>query len=181
MKEKTLSTRVIHEGKFLNFVHHDIEIESDPPIKAFRQFVTHPGGVCVVALTNENKVVLVEQYRKPVEQFLLEIPAGKAEPGEDTLLTAKRELQEETGYTAEHWEKLGEVLPCPGYSTEILYLYFAKNLRSGDQNLDHGELINCHEFSLVEIKEKIISNEIQDAKTISAVMLLEKVLGKNFA
>ena len=82
MKERTISTTILHDGKFLKFVHHDIEIEVDPPIKAIRQFVLHPGGVCVIPITDEGKIVLVEQYRKPVEQYILEIPAGRIDPGE---------------------------------------------------------------------------------------------------
>lgn len=177
MKEKTLNTKILHDGKFLKFVHHDIEIESDPPIKAIRQFVLHPGGVCVVPVTNEGKIVLVKQYRKPVEEYLLEIPAGKIDPGEDTLITAQRELQEETGYQAEEWEKLGEIFPCPGYSDETLHLYLAKKLSPGDQNLDFGEFVTCHELSLKEIRKLILENKIQDAKTISAVFLAEASLG----
>jgi ADP-ribose pyrophosphatase len=177
VKERTISTTILHDGKFLKFVHHDIEIEVDPPIKAIRQFVLHPGGVCVIPITDEGKIVLVEQYRKPVEQYILEIPAGRIDPGEDTLDTAKRELQEETGYTAKNWEKLGELLPCPGYSNEILYLYLAKKLSPGDQNLDFGEFVTCHEFSFKEIKKLILENKLQDAKTISAIFMAEALLG----
>ncbi len=173
MKERSINSEIIYEGKFLKFVHHDIEIETEPPIKAIRQFVLHPGGVCVIAITNENKIVLVQQYRKPIEKAIWEIPAGKIDPGEDTISTAKRELQEETGYTAKTWRKLGEVVPCPGYSDEILYLYLAKDMTAGNQNLDHGELVNCQEFSFDEIKEFIKTNKIQDAKTISALYLLD--------
>jgi ADP-ribose pyrophosphatase len=179
MIEKTTSQKMLHDGKFLKFVHHEIEIENDPPIKGIRQFILHPGGVCVLAITKENKIVLVEQYRKPVEQKLLEIPAGKIDPGEETLITAKRELQEETGYSAQTWVDLGQILPCPGYSNEILYLYLAKDLTHGQQNLDHGEIITCHELEFNEIREMIVSNQIQDAKTISALFIAEKYINEN--
>ena len=178
MKEITTDVKVLYDGTFLRFVHHEIEIEVDPPMKASRQFVLHPGGVCVIPVTNEGKIVLVEQYRKPIEQMLLEIPAGKIDPGEDTLTTAKRELEEETGYTANDWQKLGEIVPAPGYSDEILYLYLAKDLKSGAQNLDHGEFVNCKEFSFDEIEKLIYENKLQDAKTISAIFLAKKSLSE---
>jgi ADP-ribose pyrophosphatase len=179
VKEKTLGTKMLHDGKFLKFIHHDIEIESDPPLQAIRQFIMHPGGVCVVPITDEGKIVLVEQFRKPVERYVLEIPAGKIDPGEDTLVTAKRELQEETGFQAEEWHKLGEIIPCPGYSDEILYLYLAKKLSPGDQNLDLGEFVTCQEFSFHDVKKLILENKIQDAKTISAIFLAEKLITNN--
>jgi ADP-ribose pyrophosphatase len=177
VEEKTLNTKMLHNGKFLKFIHHDIEINTNPPIKSSRQFVIHPGGVCIVPVTNDGKIVLVEQFRKPVEQHILEVPAGRIDPGEDTLDTAKRELKEETGYVAEEVYKLGEILPCPGYSTEILHIYIAKKLSPGDQNLDFGEFVTCHEFSLNEIKKLILENKIQDAKTISAIFMAEASLG----
>ena len=176
MKEKTLNIKTLHEGKFLKFVHHDIEIDVDPPIQAVRQFLLHPGGVCIVPVTKEGKIILVEQYRKPIEQSILEIPAGKIDPGEDTLKTAQRELEEETGYSSNEWQKLGEIVPCPGYSNEILHIYIAKNLKPGKQNLDFGEFVTCHEFSFDEIKKLILENKLQDAKTISAIFLAEKIL-----
>ena len=176
MKERTLSTKTLHDGSFLKFVHHDIEIEVDPPIKAIRQFVLHPGGVCIVPVTAEGKIILVEQYRKPVEQVILEIPAGKIDAGEETLTTAKRELKEETGYSSEDWQKLGEIVPCPGYSNELLHIYLAQKISPGQQDLDFGEFVNCKEFTLAEIKELIFENKIQDAKTISAIFLSEKFI-----
>ena len=176
MKEKTTDIKILHDGKFMKFVHHDIEIEVDPPLKATRQFVLHPGGVCIIAVTNDGKIIMEEQYRKPIEQIFLEIPAGKIDPGEDIFETAKRELKEETGYSSDEWKKLGELIPCPGYSTEILHVYLAKNVIPGERDLDYGEFINCKEYSLAELQELIATNKLQDAKTISALALAQKDL-----
>lgn len=177
MIEKTISSRIIHHGKFLNFREDIVEIDADPVIEATRQYIIHPGGVCIIPVLDDGRIVLEKQFRKPLDQVILEIPAGKIDPGEDdTLETAKRELQEETGYTATEWIDLGLIYPCPGYSTETLYLYLAKGLTEGPQNLDYGELIELEILSLEEIENKIHHGEIRDSKTINGIYLAKKYL-----
>ncbi len=172
MIEKTISSKLLLKGKFLDFIEDIIEIENHDGKHYTRQYLVHPGGVCVVPILDDKRIVLVKQFRKPLEKTILEIPAGKIDPGEpETLETARRELREETGFTAENWKYLGEIYPCPGYSTEILYIYVATGLKAGDQDLDEGEVVETEILSLPEITEKINSGEIKDSKTISAVFM----------
>ncbi len=172
MIEKSISSKTLYQGKFLCFKEDHVEIQVEPPIRSLRQYLVHPGGVCVVPILDDKKIVLIKQFRMPVNDLLLEIPAGKIDAGEtDNLLTAKRELQEETGYTAKTWIDLGYTLPCPGYSTEKLYIYLAKDLVPGVQNLDHGEVIENYIISIDEALQKIKSGEIKDSKTIVGIYL----------
>ena len=177
MIEKSISSKTLYQGKFLSFKEDQVEIQIEPPIISLRQYLVHPGGVCVVPLLEDKKIVLIKQFRMPVNDLLLEIPAGKIDPGEtDNLLTAKRELQEETGYTAKTWIDLGYTLPCPGYSTEKLYVYLAKDLQPGSQNLDHGEVIENYIISIDEALQKITTGEIIDSKTIVGIHLAMKYI-----
>ncbi len=176
MIEKLINTKLLYRGKFLDFIEDQIEIETEPPIQGTRQYFTHPGGVCVVPILDDGSIVLVEQYRTPLAKLIYEIPAGKRDHGEEPFITAKRELQEETGYTAERWTDLGYIYPCPGYSTEVLYLYLAQGLIPGDQNLDHGELVNVIKLPIAKAIEMIHQGLIPDAKTISGIFLAQKYL-----
>jgi ADP-ribose pyrophosphatase len=170
--EKSISSKTLYQGKFLCFKEDHVEIQVEPPIRSLRQYLVHPGGVCVVPILDDKKIVLIKQYRMPVSDLLLEIPAGKIDPGEtDNLETAKRELKEETGFTARTWIDLGYTLPCPGYSTEKLYIYLAKNLEPGVQNLDHGEVIENYIITIDEAIQKIRTGEIIDSKTIVGIHL----------
>ena len=183
MIEKSISSKTLYQGKFLCFKEDHVEIQVEPPIRSLRQYLVHPGGVCVVPILDDKKIVLIKQYRMPVSDLLLEIPAGKIDPGEtDNLETAKRELKEETGFTARTWIDLGYTLPCPGYSTEKLYIYLAKNLEPGVQNLDHGEVIENHIITIDEAIQKIRTGEIIDSKTIVGIHLalnhLKKTISK---
>lgn len=172
MIEKSISSKTLYQGKFLCFKEDHVEIQVEPPIRSLRQYLVHPGGVCVVPILDDKKIVLIKQFRMPVNDLLLEIPAGKIDHGEtDNLLTAKRELQEETGYTAKTWIDLGYTLPCPGYSTEKLYIYLAKDLMPGAQNLDHGEVIENYIIGIDDALQKIKSGEIKDSKTIVGIYL----------
>jgi ADP-ribose pyrophosphatase len=173
MYEKTVSSQIIHRGKFLDFKEDIIEIQTPgETVHGVRQYMIHPGGVCIIPVLDNGKIILEKQFRKPLDKYIFEIPAGKIDPGEiDKLETAKRELQEETGYTAKNWTYLGEIYPCPGYSTEVLYIYLAKNLVAGNQSLDYGEFIELEYLSLEEIDNKISSGEIPDSKTISSIYL----------
>lgn len=173
MIEKTISSRTLLEGKFLRFVEDTIQIENHHSDKNYtRQYVIHPGGVCVVPVLDDGRVVLVRQFRKPLEKTILEIPAGKIDPHEKDLLgTAKRELKEETGYSAGEWKYLGKIYPCPGYSTEVLHVYLARELKAGEKNCDDGEVVENEIYSVEEIFQMVFGNEIEDSKTISAIFM----------
>ena len=166
--EKTVKENLIFDGKILHLYKDDILLPNGHP--AFREYIRHQGAVCVVPLTEQKDIILVEQYRYPMKSLTLEIPAGKLDPGETPLQGAVRELEEETGNKAGKWTSLGYIFTSPGYSDEKLYLYRAEDLEFVGEHPDEGEIIKAFEYPVSEIKEKIKNGEINDAKTICAVM-----------
>lgn len=136
-----------------------------------RQFkmVDHPGAAATLVV-KDGQVLLVEQYRPAAGRKMLEIPAGTIDRSEPPLECARRELQEETGYSAEDWESLGHIYPTPGYTNEVLHLFYASGLTKGEQHLDPGEDINVRWIPLEKVEEMIDQGEINDAKTIIAVL-----------
>lgn len=135
-----------------------------------REVVRHPGGVCVVALDGDGMVAMVRQYRFPIGEHLLELPAGKLEPGEEPLPAAKRELSEETGLEADEWRDLGFIYTSPGFSTERLYLYLATGLHHGAQHLDLNEFLDVEYHSLKSLRDMVLRGEIADGKTVAGVL-----------
>ena len=161
---------VIYRGKVFN-THVD-QIEYNSGNKAVREVAEHPGGAVVVPVTSDGKIVMVTQHRFPVNQVLLELPAGKLSKGEDPLLCAVRELEEETGYKSDNVKLLGSIYTTPGYSTEKLWIYLAKDLKPGDHNREEGEFgMQVFEYSIEEVEKKINSGEIVDGKTICGIYL----------
>lgn len=166
--ETTISTERIFEGRVINFRRDTVVLPNGE--KAARELVEHPGGVGVVAINDDGELLLVEQYRKPYERVITEIPAGKLEKGEDAELCGRRELEEETGYTAETFEYLGECYPSVGYTDEIIRLYLAKGLEKTKQNLDEDEFLSVKKIPLREMTERVMKNEFADAKTVIGVL-----------
>lgn len=140
---------------------------------AIREVVDHTGGVGILAITPEGAVPLVRQFRYPFKSETLEVPAGKLEPGEDPLQCAKRELSEETGYTARTFIPLGSLLPSPGYCAETLYIYLALDLTRGAQHLDPDEFLNVEYYSLEKLHQMVMDNTLTDAKTVLAILKAE--------
>lgn len=143
-----------------------------------REVVRHPGGVCVLALDDDGMVAMVRQYRFPIDAHLLELPAGKLEPGEEPLPAAKRELSEETGIEADEWQDLGFIYTSPGFSTEKLYMYLATGLHHGRQHLDLNEFLDVEYHSLDSLCAMALSGEIADGKTVAAVLKAAALKGK---
>ena len=137
---------------------------------ATRDVVEHPGGVCVAALTEDGCLLFVRQFRYPYQKVLLELPAGKLDPGEDPLEAGKRELREETGAEAARYESLGELYPSPGYCGEIIHLYAATGLTFGQMSPDEDEFLEVEKIPLEEAARMVLDNEIADAKTQAAVL-----------
>ena len=138
---------------------------------ATREVVDHPGGVAVLALDDDNNVLAVTQYRYPFGRTTLEIPAGKLDhPGEDPYAAGLRELEEETGAVPGRYESLGRILPSPGCYGEILHLYLARDLRMEAQHLDEDEFLNVERIPFAEMVRRCLSGEIEDAKTVAAVL-----------
>lgn len=141
-----------------------------------REVVEHPGGVTILPVDAEGNCYMVKQFRYPAGHMMLEAPAGKLEYGEDHRECAVRELSEETGFTADELIYLGGFYTSPGFSSELLHIYLALGLHAGESHLDVGEFLNVEKHSLKELSEMIMANEIEDAKTIIAVLKAEKVL-----
>jgi len=167
LEEKTVKSQTIYEGNIIR-VQLDQVILPDGGTSQ-REIVKHPGAVAVVAITDEKKLVLVRQFRKPLEKTILEIPAGKLEPGEDPRACAFRELEEETGYQAEEMTPLVSFYTSPGFADEIMHLYVANGLRKGEAQPDQDEFVELVELTLPEAWQRIADGEICDAKTVAAV------------
>ncbi len=168
-KEKLVKSEKIFEGKIIRVKVDTVEIAQNKNI-ATREIVEHPGGVAIVAITNEGKVCLVKQYRRPFDDFLLEIPAGKLEWGEDHRQCGIRELREETGYSAEKFEYLGEHYLTPGFCNEKIHIYLAEGLTMGETDLDENEFTQVCEYTFDELYDMIMRNEIKDGKTVIGIM-----------
>ena len=172
-EEKTISSEMIYEGRILNLRRDKVHVKDNQT--SYREIVEHNGGVALAAVTSEGKLVMVRQYRKAAEKAILEVPAGKIEKGEDHRLTAERELKEETGYSAGKIEFITSFFSSIGYSTEVIYLYFATDLTPGETDFDDNESIEILEYELPKLKEMILNGEIEDAKTIAAILLVESI------
>lgn len=172
LREKQLKAEYIYKGKIINVRLDDAELPDGKTAK--REIVEHPGGVCVAALTDQNEILMVRQFRYPYSEVILEIPAGKRNsPDEEPLLCGKRELKEETGAEAENFIFLGELYPTPGYCGEILYMYAATKLTFGDTNPDEDEFLEVMRIPLDKAVDMIMNNELKDAKTQAAILKLK--------
>ncbi|MEG0254688.1 MAG: NUDIX hydrolase [Vagococcus sp.] len=173
-EEKTIKREMIYNGKIIDVVVDDVLLPNGGTSK--RELVFHNGGVGILAITKEKKMIFVKQFRKVLEKSILEIPAGKIEKDEtDPLKTAKRELEEETGYQCKKIEEIARFVPSPGFCNEMLYMYEAKELIKIDNPLpqDEDEFLELIELSLEEAKEKVATGEICDAKTMYAILYWE--------
>ena len=141
-----------------------------------RSYIVHPGAVLVVPMLDDGALLLERQFRYPLNQVFIELPAGKIDPGEDPFTTGQRELLEETGYSAQEWIYLGYQHPCIGYATEIIHMFLAKGLVEGEPLNDADEALQLFEASLEDCLQMVADNEITDAKTIIALMWTEKYL-----
>ncbi len=171
MNFKILKSEIKYRGKV--FDHQVDEIQYNSGNIGIREIAIHPGGAVVIPIIKDGRIILVKQFRYPLQKTLIELPAGKLDHNEDPLNCAIRELEEETGYKAKNFEKLGAIYTAPGYCTEVLHIYKATNLVPGNHNREEGEQgMELLELSLDEIKKKIISGEINDAKTIAGIFYL---------
>jgi ADP-ribose pyrophosphatase len=172
--EQRVSGETKYEGVIVN-VHLDKARLVDGKIVS-REVVEHPGGVAILPVEEDGTVWCVRQFRYPFGREMLETPAGKLEKGEEHRLCAVRELSEETGLTADELIYMGACCTSPGYSTEVLHLYLALGLHRGEMHLDEGEFLNVEKHSLGELTDMVMSGEIDDAKTIIAVLKAAKYL-----
>lgn len=174
-EEKTLSRKELFKGNIIEVVLDKVQLPDGS--LGERELVFHPGGVAVIPITADNKMIMVKQFRKPMEKVILEIPAGKIDPGEQNQPkeTAKRELEEETGYRANKLTHVDSMYLSPGFANEILHIYYAEDLEKVDNPLpqDEDEVLELYALTLEEAQREIASGLICDAKTIFAVQYWE--------
>jgi ADP-ribose pyrophosphatase len=176
--EKTIRKIYVFKGRIVNVRNDDAQLSNGKIVS--REVVEHRGGVGILPITAQGEVLLVKQYRYPYEELLLEIPAGKLEPGETPFETGVRELQEETGMNAARYFDLGIDYPSPGYCNEKIHLYAADGLTEIGQRLDEGEFLNVLSVPLTEALTMIYNGELKDSKTVIALMKYHEMqqLGK---
>lgn len=172
-EEKTTHTEKIYDGKVVQLQVDDVTLPNGK--KSKRELIKHPGAVAIIPITKDNKIVFVEQYRKPLEKSLVEIPAGKLEAGELPETTAIRELEEETGYTTDSLKFITSFYTSPGFADEIMYLYLTDDIVPLESEVagDEDEFVELIELTLDEAKQYVKDQRIHDAKTNYAVLYLE--------
>lgn len=168
-------SEIIYRGKVFNVVVDSIRYNSGN--LGIREVAVHPGGAVVVPVKEDGKIIIVKQFRYPLKKTLLELPAGKLDPDEDPLNCAVRELEEETGYLANNVIKLGAINTTPGFCTEVLHIFLAKDLVPGEHKREEGEYgMEIYEYTFQEIDEKIKTGEVCDAKTICGIYMAKMYL-----
>jgi ADP-ribose pyrophosphatase len=169
-EEKTIQSEKIYDGRIIQLKVDDVTLPNGKTSK--REIVNHPGAVAILALTSDNKIVLVEQYRKALERSIIEIPAGKLEKGEAPIHTAHRELEEETGYVVDDLTFIQAFATSPGFADEIIHVYLAENLRVAENkaSLDEDEFVELLEVTIEEAEQLMLEGKIFDAKTAFAVL-----------
>lgn len=171
-EEKTINTKKIFEGKMIDLQVDEVSLPNGEVSQ--REIVKHPGAVAVIAITKDNKIVLVKQYRKPTEKTLVELPAGKIDHNEQPLAAAIRELEEETGYTTKELNFVTSFYTSPGFANELIYIYITDTLEKLETPVqgDDDEFIEILELSLDEAKQYVEEEKIHDAKTNYAILYL---------
>lgn len=179
-EEKTIKRETLFTGKIIEVALDEVALPMGGTAK--RELVFHPGGVGIVAITPAEKMLFVRQFRKPLERVILEIPAGKIDPGEGSHpeVTGARELEEETGYRPQKMTKLASMYLSPGFANEMLHLYLAEGLEKVEnpRAMDEDEVLEVYELTLDEALERMKTGEICDAKTIYAIQYWQLALAK---
>ena len=174
LTETRLSSERILTGHFLQVQCDQVRLPDGH--HASREYIVHPGAVMVIAQLDDGRFVMERQYRYPVQQVMIEFPAGKLDPGESCLACAQRELLEETGFTAIEWVRAGVLHPVISYSTEFIDVWFARGLTAGPQQLDAGEFLDVFTADADELLTWCAEGKVTDAKTLSGLLWLQNVL-----
>jgi ADP-ribose pyrophosphatase len=167
---RTLAQKMLFQGHIINLRQDDVLLPNGVP--STRDIVEHPGAVCVAALTANNELLFVRQFRYAFGEVMTELPAGKIDAGEDPLNAAKRELREETGATAAQWKDMGIMLPTVGYCNEKIYFYLATGLSFGDNDPDEDEFLELHRIPLGNALRMVLADELPDGKTQTLILKL---------
>jgi len=172
--EQKIGSEEILKGNFLHAFRDAVRLPDGSA--ATREYVKHPGAVCMVPLLDDGRVVLERQYRWPMQRVMIELPAGKLDPGEDPLACGKRELLEETGYTAREWARAGQLHPVISYSTEFIDLWFARGLALQERRLDDEEFLEVFTATPQELMQWCRDGTVTDSKTLVGCFWLQNVL-----
>ncbi|HEY9316809.1 ADP-ribose pyrophosphatase [Achromobacter deleyi] len=172
--ETLVTSEAPYEGSFLKIRRDTVSLPNGNT--ATREYVVHPGAVVVIPLLDDGRVLLERQFRYPIGRVMTEFPAGKLDPGEDPLVCGKRELLEETGYTADQWAHAGALHLAIAYSTEIIHIFFARGLRPGPRQLDQDEFLDVISADPAELLAACSKGEVTDAKTLTCVLWMQNVL-----
>ncbi|AXS80522.1 NUDIX domain-containing protein [Dechloromonas sp. HYN0024] len=171
--ESEISSETIFNGALLNVRKDAVRLPNGH--ESIREYIVHPGAVAILAFLPNGNLLFERQFRYPLRRVFLELPAGKIDPGEAIVDTARRELKEETGYIASDWEHLGVMHPCIGYSDERIEIFAARGLHlAGEKQLDHNEFLDVVELSPEDAKQAVWDGRITDAKTITSLFWLDK-------
>ena len=171
--ETRVASQELLRGHFLHAMRDTVQLPDGK--QASREYVVHPGAVMVVAELPDGRLVLERQFRYPVQAVMVEFPAGKLDPGEDSLACARRELLEETGYTARQWARAGVLHPVISYSTEFIDIWFARDLTAGERQLDTGEFLDVFSASADELLQWCRDGRVTDAKTLTGMLWLQNL------
>jgi ADP-ribose pyrophosphatase len=174
LKESKVDGELVYEGHFLKVQRDTIKLPDGK--HAVREHIRHPGAVVILPLFDDGSVLLERQFRYPLDQVFIEFPAGKIDAGEDHLACAKRELQEETGYTATDWQFVCTIHNAIAYSDEHLDIYLARGLTAGERKLDEGEFLDIYKAPLSELLEQVRLGKVTDVKTVIGAFWLEKII-----
>ena len=175
LEEKLVKSNLIYDGRILRLFNDEVELPGGKHSR--REYVDHSGGCAVLAVDDEDYIYLVEQFRYPYAEVLLEIPAGKRNKDEDPKDCALRELEEECGLVTDKADKFLEIYPTVAYSNEHIYVYLAHGLKATAAHLDEGEFINVRRMPFKKKKKKVLDMEIRDSKTVAAILKYALVRG----
>lgn len=178
LTEKKLKSDVAYQGSFLKVLRDEVELPNGK--KSIREYIPHPGAALVIPVTDSGKLVMIRQYRYPLQAEFIEFPAGKLDAGEEPLTAAKRELEEEIGQSAKDFRHLTTIHPVIGYSDEKIEIYLARGLFEVKQHLDEDEFLNIFETTFEEAMEWMKQGKITDVKTMIALFWYQQILKENW-
>jgi len=174
LTEQTISSKLVYQGRLLEVREDEVRLPDGKTSR--REYIVHPGAAVMLAMPDAQTVIMERQYRYALREHVFELPAGKIDPGEDALETAKRELLEETGYRARNWRHLLTTYPVVGYANERIEIYLARDLEYVGHVLDDGEFLDVFTLPLAQALDWARSGRIKEAKTVLGLLLAEKIV-----